>query len=522
MICASLKREIGLILRTVLRFFLRSFLRAMGCFLTCFRNKDDRSNRSRPHAISSDSLRSKPTLLLLFYFVREKQEAGVSKNRLSSLFLFEGKEESPRGDIENPCLGSPQINKGLRDEAKFLKACGTLPETPIEIRKACEKFRGPPELDKYSETSKFHSWLPNTSIKKLQLDNQNEDSRTPVKLWEDLGKGSVSSEQTPSSCMTNVQSSEDIESGSHKRMIKVQPDEIDNVATGAPWLSATNVQSRNKSVRFECDFDTSSSKGSSSENSCQVTRKYESPGNLSVSKPSPKPTPLKISDDMQTPGTVFPTDLETLANGKTRIRSQYVYPVMNPVENASRWKLLREDDSNSHEHSGELREYLEQSESATPKPEWGVKETSSGNDLKVEASLSSWVKPSQSTTGEDNPNIGTAAGKSSSSGRTPGDRPIIGMVAAHWNENEASRISPKWWDGNGIPNSTNKYKEDQKVSWHATPFEERLEKALSEESFITQRKPVSGRPIVFDECEESDTALSRLQASTQTKSVVSF
>ncbi|KAJ6337147.1 hypothetical protein OIU76_006925 [Salix suchowensis] len=443
----------------------------MGCFLTCFRNKDDRSNRSRPHAISSDSLRSKPTL-----------EAGVSKNRLSSLFLFEEKEESPRGDIENPCLGSPQINKGLRDEAKFLKACGTLPETPIEIRKACEKFKGSPELDKYSENSEFHSWLPSTSIKKLQLDNQNEDSRTPVKLWEDLGKGSVSSEQTPSSCMTNVQSSEDIESGSHKR----------------------------------------NDQGSSSENSCQVTRKYESPGNLSFSKPSPKPTPLKISDDMQTPGTVFPTDLETLANGKTRIRSQYVYPVMNPVENASRWKLLREDDSNSHEHSGELRESLEQSESATPKSEWGVKETSSGKDLKVEASLSSWAKPSQSTTCEDNPIIGTAAGKSSSSGRTPGDRPIIGMVAAHWNENEASRISPKWWDGNGIPNSTNKYKEDQKVSWHATPFEERLEKALSEESFITQRKPVSGRPIVFDECEESDTALSRLQASTQTKSVVSF
>lgn len=29
--------------------------------------------------------------------------------------------------------------------------------------------------------------------------------------------------------------------------------------------------------------------------------------------------------------------------------------------------------------------------------------------------------------------------------------------------------------------------QDQKVSWHATPFEERLEKALSEESFISQR-----------------------------------
>ena len=82
-------------------------------------------------------------------------------------------------------------------QAKFLKACGTLPETPIEIRKGCEKFKVSPALDKDSEPSKSHSWLPNTSINKLQLDNQNEDSRTPVKLCEDLGKGSVSSEQTP-------------------------------------------------------------------------------------------------------------------------------------------------------------------------------------------------------------------------------------------------------------------------------------------------------------------------------------
>lgn len=42
---------------------------------------------------------------------------------------------------------------------------------------------------------------------------------------------------------------------------------------------------------------------------------------------------------------------------------------------------------------------------------------------------------------------------------THGDRPSIGMVAAHWNQEEPSQISPKWWDGNGIPNSTNKYKE---------------------------------------------------------------
>jgi hypothetical protein len=318
-----------------------------------------------------------------------------------------------------------------------------------------------------------------------------------------------------SSCITNVHNSEDSESGSRERVIKVQANENDDVVAGPPWLSASIVQSRNKSVRFECDFDTSSSKGSSSENSCQVPGKYESSGSLSVSKPSPKPTPLKLLDDMQTPGTVFPANLETSDNGKTRFRSQHVYSVLNPVESASQWKLLKEDDFNSPRLSGEPRESLEQSESATPKPERGVKESSSGKDLKVEASLSSWFKPSQSTLGEDNPTTGTASSKNFRFGRTPGDRPIIGMVAAHWNENEPSQISPKWWDGNGIPNSTNKYKEvrhttvfilfsllalivdafkepsfciqDQKVSWHATPFEERLEKALSEESVISQR-----------------------------------
>ncbi|KAF5744045.1 hypothetical protein HS088_TW08G00637 [Tripterygium wilfordii] len=100
---------------------------------------------------------------------------------------------------------------------------------------------------------------------------------------------------------------------------------------------------------------------------------------------------------MQTLGTVFPANLENLADGKPRIRSQYVYSVSNPVENVSQWKELKKGDPNTHQLSGELRESLEQPELATA------------------------------------------------------------------------------------------MSEDQKVRWHATPFEERLEKALSEESFISQR-----------------------------------
>eukprot|EP01018_Ginkgo_biloba_P031462 Gb_38139 [translate_table: standard] len=97
-------------------------------------------------------------------------------------------------------------------------------------------------------------------------------------------------------------------------------------------------------------------------------------------------------------------------------------------------------------------------------------------------------------------------GKSPSTKSGDDDRPILGTVAAHWNDIQSA--SPKWWDGKGIPNSTNKYKEDQKVSWHTTPFEERLEKALSNESVVFQRKVFNGKPINFEECEESDTAAS--------------
>ncbi|KAF2302241.1 hypothetical protein GH714_033849 [Hevea brasiliensis] len=242
---------------------------------------------------------------------------------------------------------------GPKTNSKFLKACGTLSDTPSEIRKASQKLNGSAPLGKDSESSDFHSWLPNTSIKKLQLDQQIDQPPTPIKLYEEWGNLSASSEHTPSSCMPNAQDTGRIS------ITSIEDGEVGSLKM------ATNVPPTNKSVRFECNFDTSSSKGSSSENGCQILRKFESPGYMSVSKPSPKPTPLKLSDEMQTPGTVFPTEL--LANGKTRIRSQYVYPVLNPVENASRWKVLQEDDSSSHQLSSQLKEFSEQLENSTPK-----------------------------------------------------------------------------------------------------------------------------------------------------------
>ena len=84
-------------------------------------------------------------------------------------------------------------------QAKFLKACGTLAETPIEICKASAKwFGGSPLHDGESESSKFHSWLPNTSIKKLQLEKPIDQPSTPIKLSEARAMVSDSLEQTPS------------------------------------------------------------------------------------------------------------------------------------------------------------------------------------------------------------------------------------------------------------------------------------------------------------------------------------
>ncbi|PPS12382.1 hypothetical protein GOBAR_AA08261 [Gossypium barbadense] len=426
MVCDFLNRDsgLGIISRSVVRFLDLTVCRAMGCFFHCF---GVRTDRSRPHLVASCS---------------KSTERTVSRNRLSSLFVDEEKGDSPSNDLE-----SPQINKGLKDEAKFLKSCGTIPETPVEIRKASHKLKQSPPCGGDSETSKYRSWLPNTSIDKLQLDKKSDQPPTPSKLFEVLGR-SDSPDNTPSSCISNAAN------------------------TGMSSICST-------------------------EGSEATT-----------------------ADKTAKTGTVFPSNVGIFANGKTRIRSEYVHLVLNPVGNASPLNAMKKEPLSSKEMFNEQEESPERLENGTPK--LGVKQASLGKDSEDEGSLSAWLKPKQITIDDPDKNIHVTSSKTPQFNRTPGDRPIIGMVAAHWNEDESSRISPKWWDGNGIPNSTNKYKEDQKVSWHATPFEERLEKALSEESLISQRKPVDRTLMSLDEIDESDTALSQLRPSSHAKSVVSF
>ncbi|KAE9598442.1 hypothetical protein Lal_00031394 [Lupinus albus] len=441
----------------------------MGCFVSCFRV---RHNRHRPATVSSS-----PS--------QKSNDVAVSGNRLSTLFLSEEREDSKHSDGKNIGKGSQRDGSRLKDQTKFRRACGKLARTPDEIQKASEKLKVSP-CGKDSEPSRF--LLNNSSAGKVQLDTQPFNIPTPIQHSKEPGTRTDSLEHTPNSSMSKAQNTVST-GGSKKGSLHALDITEKNTASVSPCPS-TRYTRRKTSVRFEYDTDLPFS--DSSEYGQWHVKKTESPNNDGAYKPSLYPSPLKLSDDRKTPGT---------------------------VKNVSRSKIIEEEHFNPEQHSQELGELVEPSQNSTSTPEKGLKKIPYDNEPGVQESLSSWLKPAAVILEERNKRMENA---NCQSRKTFVDRPIIGIVAAHWGEHEDSHVPPKWWDGNGIPNSTNKYKEDQKVSWHATPFEERLEKALSEETVISQRKDIYVKPIVFDENEESDTALSQLQSSTHRQSVMSF
>ncbi|XP_022931535.1 protein JASON-like isoform X3 [Cucurbita moschata] len=405
--CAQLRCKLGFLCRSLVGFLDRSVSRAMGCFFDCFKVRDDR-HRHRAHLVSDPSC-------------SKYRAPVVARNKLSSLFLSEENEDFSRNDSGSKSFGSPRYTKELKDEAKFLKACGTIVETPAEIRKASRKLLGSPHDDRDLEPLKYPS-LPNAS-----LETPPDPPRTPAKHLEEGRSEPGSAERTPSSCTTSEQNTQRVSALN-------SPDNV--MTTCQNKVNQSPTRSSSESGREELD-----------------------------------------------------------SSG------------MNPVESESNLEGL----------SREVKVSVQELEMMTPIPERTVRANTHEKELVVEASLSAWLKP-VATHDDDGLKFG-AAHRPIRAGRSAGDRPIIGMVAAHWSEDEPVQISPKEWDGNGIPNSTNKYKEDQKVSWHATPFEERLEKALSEESIVT-RKNFQGKLVAFDE--EDDTAVSRVQPAIQPSSVVSY
>ncbi|XP_058788273.1 protein JASON-like [Vicia villosa] len=452
----------------IFTFVFRSiFPTIMGCLFTCFRVRDN-SKRRLPKTTAASAAVDVASRH------NKANDDVVSRNRLSTLFLSDEGEDAVRRNGRIFDEGSQRDKTELKDEAKFLKACGTIVSTPDEIRKTSGKLKVSPSCSDDSGPPKFRSWLLDSSAQNVPTEVLPFNPPTPKKQCEELGERTDYSDLTPSSCISNANNTQ------------CYQDSTEGSGTGSchPTDGTQMSKGRNKSVHFECETDISS---------CESVA-Y---GGWHMKKTdSPNPTPMVLSEEMQTPGTVYPATLKDLPNDKL-VKSQFVYPNSSVAEDVSKRKILEQSES------------IEQSHNATSTPR--------KNESTIEEGLSSWLKPASVILEERRKKMEMAQIR-----KTPADRPIIGMVAAHWHEEEKSDAPPpKWWDGNGIPNSTNKYKEDQKVSWHATPFEERLEKALSEDPVISKRKDICGKPIAFDENEESDTALSQMKPSAHPQSVVS-
>ncbi|KAG4399821.1 hypothetical protein GLYMA_08G303300v4 [Glycine max] len=167
----------------------------------------------------------------------------------------------------------------------------------------------------YAKFLKAGDTLARNPLEKAHPDGQPFNPSTPVKCCEEGGKRIDSLEQTPSSCISNVlstqcdtlDSTEGIRTGSLHSLDKNDK----TTASVSPWPSTTHTR-RNKSVCFACDSDLSSC--DSSDYGGRHMKKTDSANNESTYKPSPNPTPMKLSDEMQTPGTAYPS-AKDLPNG---------------------------------------------------------------------------------------------------------------------------------------------------------------------------------------------------------------
>ncbi|XP_021997560.1 protein JASON isoform X1 [Helianthus annuus] len=354
--------------------------RSMRCFSCCFRIRDDHRYRINSDSHPITAIAKEPVDPLasgcVWSVVASAEEDRDISQHEDGRYCVAGSpvlDDELRAEMDFKSTLQDQNNLIIPLQAKFLKASGTLPQTPVDIRKT-EKLKDSQPHNEDPEPT-FHSTHSSTSLKNT---------------------GGISS--------------------SSSEVCGIEPD--------------------------SCSF---SSKSSSHKITNVPLNPSESLFNHIISKPSPNTTPFKLTDDMQTLGTVFPP-----YGNNPRVKFQYVYSPMNTKK------------------FSQLDEPVQESPQSQVKLQASTKSNYEGC---VDQSL-----------------------VPASYGQTPGDRPILGVVTAYWNADETP-FTPKWGDGNGIPNTTNKYREDQKVSWHATPFEERLEKALMEDKFIHKRKRRGEIPV---------------------------
>ncbi|VAI37344.1 protein JASON [Triticum dicoccoides] len=477
----------------------------MGCLFDCFRaaGGEPRAARARAQLVSSSVVPSPKV---------GERRAPPSRNALSAVFLREDEGSQATSSGSDRDAGSNRVDPELmHEEANFPQNGGALSETPNEIIKV-------PESTDSAFQSATHSALLSALSENMNFMEvpKADECQTP--------SGSHQSSYLPDATSSSRNGCDASKQHDTEPVSKsIDSDAVNNEPVVNCGIKLTTLES------------------------CSVTSNDDI--YLDGSKSSPFSIPLKVNAEIHTPVNTQVSNLEELTNEScTRACSHNLNEALNSSRDLEHCGVYREDPcqpdisdedlkgakndspdlvetSISDECSlfqnseGSVSSYNKTSDS-TPFVEKcqatdvtvharrnKVITTNSGSDVEF-PSLSQWLKPPSSSKAIRDESYTSDTFNSAKS--SDEDRPIIGMVAAHWKSEEPDNFTPKWWDGKGIPNSTNKYKEDQKVSWHAMSFEERLEKALSEEKLLSQRKCSTGNTSHFSgvEGEESDTAAS--------------
>nr|CAD1843773.1 unnamed protein product [Ananas comosus var. bracteatus] len=189
-----------------------------------------------------------------------------------------------------------------------------------------------------------------------------------------------------------------------------------------------------------------------SDDELQITREVNSPA------PAPKST---CSPDKQS---------TLLLKRKPRDRSQYVHPVLNPVENLSQWKQVKVHVIPVRSMDKENRDLVLESKIRKSTVERTVR-----NSAQTHPSFSREERAILGSSTVEDTKRTPATLSSRSPSRSPDEIAIVGAGSGY----SFCRYNS---DAKGIPNTTSKYREDKVVNWHSTPFDVRLERALNKTS----------------------------------------
>ncbi|CAM0909330.1 unnamed protein product [Alopecurus aequalis] len=279
--------------------------------------------------------------------------------------------------------------------------------------------------------------------------------------------------------------------------------ECDNMPNDALAIGGTSASGFNSSECFKCEADHSLMTETEVPEVESVLHE-KSPfwgikKRFSDCSGSPFPTPLVLRDDMQTPGTVYTSHTgSSMSRKRVRTRKQFVYPVLRPIENR-----LQQINSNSVAKVGFSKSppscfssenaLYQEKETLSPEElkcqtgspdllDGGALSKSHSDEKPAALSLAHWLKPS-SPDGENQGVVSSSASDHLHDENTLFTESPVFTVSSGMDADveDPTPTLPRAWDVNGIPNTTTKYKEDQKVSFHATPFEERLLRVLSDE-----------------------------------------